>query len=336
MTSATEITVEEIGKTLAYWEKMRRVAAYHEAGHAVMAYHLHLRYRRVTIDPCELDDDCAGLCEGTGASVRIYPAGRSSCHYQSDRSWAERKILQILAGPEAERRYRRRRTIDPLTDGHDGGDYAQVRDLAIRLEGTSERATAYAEWLRLEARDTVGTTSFWFQVKAVARELHRHDALTAREVREVIWTDIARRNKRWRRRSSSPEGRAKLESERRRCSHDDQGGRPCRRLTPSDACGQASASAPPTAKYAYTITIPGQPAQRCNDCGKRFWVERRRLESCPRVPRRAARHDRATPADDRRLRHARGRREGPNTDALHATRPGQCTSCATTSPWARG
>ena len=34
-------------------------------------------------------------------------------------------------------------------------------------------------------------------------------------------------------------------------------------------------------KYAYTITIPGQPAQRCNDCGKRFWVERRKLESCP-------------------------------------------------------
>jgi integrase len=34
-------------------------------------------------------------------------------------------------------------------------------------------------------------------------------------------------------------------------------------------------------KYAYTITIPGQPAQRCNDCGKRFWVERRRLETCP-------------------------------------------------------
>ena len=34
-------------------------------------------------------------------------------------------------------------------------------------------------------------------------------------------------------------------------------------------------------KYAFTITIPGQPAQRCNDCGKRFWIARRRLESCP-------------------------------------------------------
>jgi integrase len=34
-------------------------------------------------------------------------------------------------------------------------------------------------------------------------------------------------------------------------------------------------------KYAFTITIPGQPAQRCNDCGMRFWIERRRLEDCP-------------------------------------------------------
>ena len=34
-------------------------------------------------------------------------------------------------------------------------------------------------------------------------------------------------------------------------------------------------------KYAYTITIPGQAAQRCESCGRRFWVERRRLESCP-------------------------------------------------------
>ena len=233
MTSATEITVEEIGKTLAYWEKMRRVAAYHEAGHAVMAYHLHLRYRRVTIDPCELDDDCAGLCEGTGASVRIYPAGRSSCHYQSDRSWAERKILQILAGPEAERRYRRRRTIDPLTDGHDGGDYAQVRDLAIRLEGTSERATAYAEWLRLEARDTVGTTSFWFQVKAVARELHRHDALTAREVPHLDRHRPAQQAleaaQQFTRGSRQARIRAAPVLTRRPRR------RPCRRLTPSDA-----------------------------------------------------------------------------------------------------
>jgi integrase len=36
-----------------------------------------------------------------------------------------------------------------------------------------------------------------------------------------------------------------------------------------------------TGKWSYMIDLGPQPAQRCHDCGKRHWVSRRRLETCP-------------------------------------------------------
>ena len=37
----------------------------------------------------------------------------------------------------------------------------------------------------------------------------------------------------------------------------------------------------PGSKYSYTLDLGPQPAQRCQDCGKRVWVSRDRLETCP-------------------------------------------------------
>ena len=177
----------------AYFHDLR-LCAYHEAGHAVARLHLRLPFRYVTIDPDFAPDGSSGCIAGTGRTYRIDPGGRFSCHYRSNRYYVERHIISGYAGPEAERRYRRRRHVDPQTSAV---DLAENAALALQLEGSEERARAFTDWLHLETRDLVGGC-WWPEIKAVARALNRYEYLSAKEVKEVISADIARRSKRYR------------------------------------------------------------------------------------------------------------------------------------------
>ncbi|MEI6499703.1 MAG: hypothetical protein WCP21_01615 [Armatimonadota bacterium] len=61
-------------------------------------------------------------------------------------------ITQSLAGPEAERVYHRRKTLDRATAQI---DLDGVRDLALKPEGGGEKTSAFVDWLNLETRDAV-------------------------------------------------------------------------------------------------------------------------------------------------------------------------------------
>ena len=63
--------------------------------------------------------------------------------------------------------------------------------------------------------------------------------------------------------------------------------------------------------FEYIVDIGTASAQRCQSCRRRFWVERKPKECCPRCGGAACRDRGAPPRDQGRLRHAQGVRGGP-------------------------
>jgi len=62
--------------------------------------------------------------------------------------------------------------------------------------------------------------------------------------------------------------------------------------------------------WEYIADIGMHAAERCQECGRRFWIERRPRQVCPKVRRQAHRDRGAPPADEERLRDAQGGADG--------------------------
>jgi len=147
--------------------------AYHEAGHAVMAYILHLRLKEVSIIPT---DDYLGVCIG-GKRGNIDPEWDSS---HKTRVELERRAMQALAGNVAEHLLTGKR--------HRAGsysDYHNVVNLLSCLAGDDE-ITYYADWLWHRTKATMGIDYWWLAVENVAEELLKNKHLKNKCVREII------------------------------------------------------------------------------------------------------------------------------------------------------
>jgi ATP-dependent Zn protease len=148
--------------------------AYHEAGHMVAAWRQHLKIRRATIIPAE---DYTGRVEHESPlrGIRLDIDG-------SDRAAlkAEKAILICLAGPAAQRRFRR----SSWRTHHGAGDHEIASDLALRLQGSGKIATAYLGYLQLRADSLV--ESNWNFVELFAQRLLELKTLEYREIRYLI------------------------------------------------------------------------------------------------------------------------------------------------------
>lgn len=151
--------------------------AYHEAGHAVAAYHFGVRVKSVTIQPT---DDSLGaviharLDRRTAEMVEygsITPGGREK---------VERMVVIVYAGGVAERQHKGRHN-------HRGAqlDYSTVINYIDKLSGSPEQTEAYLRWLYIRTVDLV-TNVLWPEIEVVAQALLEYRTLSGDELRQIL------------------------------------------------------------------------------------------------------------------------------------------------------
>jgi hypothetical protein len=96
------------------------------------------------------------------------------------RSRVERAIIIRLAGPIAQKRYRR--TSWRRWQG--GADYAVAADLALRVCGSGELASAFLKWLELRAKALI--EEHWPAVERVANALLKQGVVTQDEIAALM------------------------------------------------------------------------------------------------------------------------------------------------------
>jgi hypothetical protein len=137
----------------------RKVVAYHEAGHAVVACTLGLRLRRVTIIPSE---DLLGCCQQ-------YKSFRGKYFETGDpyrvRLRTEKHIMVALAGRIAQQFYNRR----SLRPHHGRSDMENAAQLAMSITGSTKETNAYMEWLELRTGNSLKDSLHWEAVKVWRR-----------------------------------------------------------------------------------------------------------------------------------------------------------------------
>jgi len=150
------------------------IVAYHEAGHALVAWQLGGRVRLVTIDP---DNDDGPAREG-GTEIRW----RRS---EGERELA-RKLVQVsLAGPVAEMLY----TGDPYHPGMVAEWAADWRDAwksAELLMPDERQRLAFLERISLELYRQLNHESQWAALAALADNLLAHETLEREEIEEIF------------------------------------------------------------------------------------------------------------------------------------------------------
>lgn len=157
-----------MGADMGRFSKQEAVA-YHEAGHAVMAYHRQRGMKYATIEAAERG---GGHLQHTKT-----PGFRPDRKNQDARIKDE--ILILLAGPQAERKKRGRwNHKGAAADGHTAVDLA----LYVCVDG--EEATAYLQWLQIICQRLVGF--YWHEIDALAAQLLVHKRLEVRRIRAII------------------------------------------------------------------------------------------------------------------------------------------------------
>ena len=150
--------------------------AYHEAGHAVMAYLLRRRFHSITIDPKKLD-------ENTGGLVRLVHSKKliNSLNAGGYSTEIEQHIRITLAGEVSSGIFSGQRKWDPSQS-----DVESSFRLAQMQCGCEKEANAYIEWLILSIQNHLKMTQNWLCVCAVAQALLKHKTLGCRKAREII------------------------------------------------------------------------------------------------------------------------------------------------------
>ncbi len=167
--------------------------SYHEAGHAVAAFVMRMRFTHLSIIP---DEDSIGHTMTTKLRDFKPDAARS----RAGRDRYERYAIVSLAGLVAERlrvgrvRYR---TNHP--------DVVQAFDLCSNMCGSDEETEACVNWLWERTRNLMKCERHWAAVEALAKQLRVKRYIGEREARCIIkgalsdWDKRARARgwKRW-------------------------------------------------------------------------------------------------------------------------------------------
>jgi hypothetical protein len=169
------------------WKRITRLegTAYHEAGHAAVAFYLRRAVTRVTIVPDE-DKGTLGHVRHTALSKALITVFEEGVD-ERRRDWIEREILIYFAGGLAEKKLTGRMNHVGM-----GGDVRAVEEWASRICYTPEEARAYVTWLSKRAEALVNDKVVWSCVEAMARELLKAKTLSGRRARQIYRQAIPR------------------------------------------------------------------------------------------------------------------------------------------------
>ena len=164
------------GKVHKRWRN-RRMAAYHEAGHAAAQYFLELPFSSVYI--------CPDAGDGKLGAVRAYEVPVFE-PYPTDPAVLveiESHIMVAFAGVAAVARYKGRLS---WTGGH--ADFNRAFDLALvrHHEGTTVEVAAFLEYVWVRTQEFVKQPRPWAAIIALAEVLEMHNELSFDQVQNVI------------------------------------------------------------------------------------------------------------------------------------------------------
>ena len=155
--------------------------AYHEAGHAVAAFHMRRSFRYVTIEP---DEESLGHVMYTKFSDSFRPDIDSD---RKIRKPLEKAIITAFAGPIAEQIFSgRKNPIGASRDFHSASDY--VSYLCV----SSEESEAYINWLWIKTKKMIMNPTKWCSVKRLAEELLDCRRIGYVKARKIIKESMAR------------------------------------------------------------------------------------------------------------------------------------------------
>jgi hypothetical protein len=160
--------------------------AFHEAGHAVMAYLQLIPFRSITIVPAPGSDTLGRVLLGAWPDW----ANPDSIGYREEaaREYIQRRIRVDMAGLIAEAQHLGRRVRVGMYQ-----DNCNAADLALHLcAGRNDTAQAMLDWLYLNTRDQLTAPAVWPAVQALAEALLDHRTLGIRAAHSCIRSAIGR------------------------------------------------------------------------------------------------------------------------------------------------
>jgi hypothetical protein len=147
--------------------------AFHEAGHVVVAHFLGIHLKKVSLIH---NKDYVGKVIHEKVVRGLAPEIEMSLR---NFNRMENLARIALAGDIAQKKHA------PRSSDGAGLDRETVADKALRLNGSSEAAGAWIEWLKISVKDMLAL--HWPFVDAVARELARENILNGEQI-EAIFT----------------------------------------------------------------------------------------------------------------------------------------------------
>jgi hypothetical protein len=161
----------------------RTLAAYHEAGHAVVAYDQGVRVHGISIVP---DEGRMGhIAIDTLLLNRLAPTFQSN-KGAGNRFTMERHVMVLQGGHAAVHR------LDPTRKGladtvnGEGSDHNIAMNLVKAFAIGEQEAEKYYQWLDARTEGIMANPMRWFQVLTLAEALLEQEQLGARKVREII------------------------------------------------------------------------------------------------------------------------------------------------------
>jgi ATP-dependent Zn protease len=152
-----------------------QATAYHEAGHAVVAFFNRVRFKHATIIK---GDDSLGHVLLAKSPKWFQPEYENTARVQF---FAEQRIVIDYAGQLAEGKFRGRRPRWGM-----GQDNEHAVDMAFYFCGSQKTVEAYLHYCWCRSSDAVNAR--WAQIQAVAAALLERKTLTLDEVREIVLT----------------------------------------------------------------------------------------------------------------------------------------------------
>lgn len=152
--------------------------AYHEAGHAIATVALGHRVKSVTIKP---GTDYLGQSERYGIPWGIRNRLDAGDVTGTAKRWIETETVIALAGRHAGRIVTRRNNWIGARSDTERAGY-----LGAMVTDSAREADAYLKLMDIRAEQLVNHPKWKACIKAVARELLRHETLSGQDVRLIL------------------------------------------------------------------------------------------------------------------------------------------------------